>query len=43
MKNSNIHVEIIPLNQEDIFFTIVRGLMDTGTQEEIHSAILSDS
>ena len=42
MKNSNVCVEIIPSNQ-DTFFTIVQGLMGTGTQEEIHSAISSCS
>ena len=43
MKNSNVYAEIILLNQEDTFFMIVQGLMGTGTQEEIHSAILSCS
>jgi len=35
MKNSNVCAETIQSNQEDIFFTIIQGLMDTGTQEEI--------
>ena len=43
MKNSNVHVKTIQLNQEDTFFMIVWGLMGTGTQEEIHSAISSCS
>jgi len=41
--NSNVRAETIQSNQEDTFFMIVRGLMGTGTQEEIHSAISSCS
>jgi len=43
MKNSNVYVEIILSNQEDTSFTSVQGLIGTGTQEEIHLAILSCS
>ena len=43
MKNSNVCAKTIQLNQEDTFFMIVQGLMGTGIQEEIHSAISSCS